>query len=237
MSHHLGVIHFALPAANPAEQVHKSVKDKLDWEIEALAKAKVYGPDYFTFAGLVALERVGDSYGARAYNPTSADSYDDFSGFARWLSLGSVSIPRGGSIPMDAEPLCGAVIDVLMPRPPEGHDTETADALIDSFDVSEWKAERFCRYVMNAVGARNLALDDYPTRAERLMRLETWRPDRAAAELLHPFIYAANGARILGEHHKGLPPAERWSSFSRVGCSILPPSTGGHWLAFVDFHI
>lgn len=234
MSHYLGVIHFPLPADFSPEQVHNNVRAKLDWEIEALAKAHVSGPDYFTFAGLVALDKVGDSYAAYAYNPTSADSYDRFGAFARWLSLEDPTIAQGQRRSINAERLCGAVIDHVMPRPPFESDIVSADALIDSFGVNEWQAENFCAYVMNAVSARVLALDDYPTRTERLIRSETWRP-RVAPDLGRPFIYAADGAAIIGGTG-GLTPAERGAHFRLKGRSILPPSTGGHWLAFVDFH-
>ena len=234
MSHHLGVIHFPLPASFDAAQVLNNVRAKLDWEIEALNKAHISGPDYFTFAGLVALDRVGDSYAAYAHNPISGDSYDRFGAFARWLSLEDPTIAQGQRRSINAEQLCGAVIDHVMPRPPEGHDSENVDALIDSFGVNEWKAERLCRYVMNAVSARVLALEDYPTRTERLIRSETWRP-RAAPDLGHPFIYAADGADVIGGPN-GLTPADRGAHFKLKGRSILPPSTGGHWLAFVDFH-
>jgi hypothetical protein len=234
MSHHLGVIHFPLPADISAEQVHNNVRAKLDMEIETLSKARISGPDYFTFAGLVELAKVGEGYAAYAHNPSTADSYDRFNAFARWLSLEDLTIARGDRKFMQAEPLCGAVIDCVMPRPPEGHDTESADTLIDSFGVNEWKAERLCRYVMNAVSARVMALDDYPSRVERLIRSETWRPS-AAPELGHPFIYAADGAEIVGGC-QGLVPADRGPHPKLKGRSILPPSTGGHWLAFVDFH-
>jgi hypothetical protein len=235
MSHHLGVIHFSLPAGFAAvDHVHARVRAKLDWEIEALSKAHICGPDYFTFAGLVELVRVAEVYAAYAYNPTSADSYDKFSDFARWLSLEDPTIAHGQRKSINAEALCGAVIDGLMPRPPEGHDSETADALIESFGVNEWKAERLCRYVMGAVSARVMALDDYPTRTERLIRSETWRP-RAAPELDRPFIYAADGADVM-EGPNGLTPADRGAHPKLKGRSILPPSGAAHWLAFVDFH-
>jgi hypothetical protein len=235
MSHHLGVIHFSLPAGLvAAEQVHARVRAKLDWELDALDKAGRSGPDYYTFAGLVELVRVAECYAAYAYNPTSADSYDKFGAFARWLSLEDPTIASGQRRSIKAEALCGAVIDAVMPSPPDGHDTESADVLIDSFDVSEWKAERFCRYVMNAVSARVMALNDYPSRVERLIRSETWRPS-VAAELGHPFIYAADGADIM-EGPNGLTPAERVAHPRLRGRSILPPSGAAHWLAFVDFH-
>lgn len=239
MSHYLGVIHFPLPADFSPEQVHNNVRAKLDWEMEALAKAKVMSPDYYTFAGLVSLDKVGDSYAAYAHNPTSADSYDRFSRFAEWLGLGDgerIIVAQGKRYRVDAERLCGAVIDNVMPRPPFESDIVSADALIDSFGVNEWQAENFCAYVMNAVSARILALDECRTRAERLIRSETWRP-RVAPDLSRPFIYAANGADIIGRPN-GLTPADRVAHPTLRGRSILPSETGfsGHWLAFVDLH-
>ena len=56
-----------------------------------------------------------------------------------------------------------------------------------------------------------------------------------AAELGHPFIYAADGADIM-EGPNGLTPAERVAHPRLRGRSILPPSGAAHWLAFVDFH-
>jgi hypothetical protein len=87
---------------------------------------------------------------------------------------------------------------------------------------------------MNAVSARVMALDDYPSRVERLIRSETWRPS-VDPELDRPFIYAADGAEII-DGCQGLVPAFRSAHPQVSGRSILPPSTGGHWLAFIDFH-
>jgi hypothetical protein len=234
MSHHLGVIHFPLFVGTSAEQVHNNLKAKLDYELCALDKVGIDGPDYFTFAGLVSLDKVGGGYNAYAHHPSSGDGFDNFNEFSRWLSFENMSIARGDWRSIEAESLCGAVIDALMPRPPEGHDSENVDTLIDSFGVNEWKAERLCRYVMGAVSARVMALDDYPTRTERLIRSETWRPS-AAPELDRPFIYAADAAEVMGGC-QGLVPADRGAHPKLSGRSILPPSTGGHWLAFVDFH-
>lgn len=235
MSHYLGLVHLSLPESFTAEQVHKAVRARLDWEIEALEKANRPGPDYCTFAGLVGLERVAEVYAAYAYNPTSADDFDSFDAFACWLSLENPTIARGQRRSIKAEPFSAAVIDALMPRPPDGHDSENVDALIDSFGVSEWRAERLCRYVMNAVSARVLALEDYPTQTERLIRCETWRPS-AAPDLGHPFIYAADGAAVISGA-EGLTPAARGAHFKLKRRSILPAPMGRHWLAFVDFHI
>jgi len=233
MSHYLGIIHFPLPADMNPSQIVNNVRAKLDYEMEALAKRRVYSPDYYRLTGLVCLDRVGDSYAAYAHHPEAADTWDTFSDLGRWLGISGLSVIRGERQRVDADALCEAALSAVMPRPPENENVRLWEA-IHACGVNEYRAEALCDYVMESVAAAIQGRDYYTLPVERLIRSETWAPS-TAPRLDRPFLYAANPDDLIGRP-LGLTRADRQAHPTRSGLSILPPPSGAHWLAFVDFH-
>lgn len=234
MSHYLGLIHFSLPADFNPSQIVNNVRAKLDYEMEALAKRRICSPDYYRLTGLVCLDRVGDSYAAYVHHPEAADSYDTFSRLGHWLGLPDLSVAIGEKRHADAETLCKAALNAILPDPPPDED-ETLDSVITSLGANEWRAAELCDYIMESVNAQVQCRRDYKSFAERLIRSETWAPS-TAPRLDRPFIYAADAADLIGRPH-GLTRVDRQSHPTLGGRSILPPSAAsGHWLTFVDLH-